>query len=99
MDALASPEAATLVAIPDINIVLGLAGVPVALIGAYGCARAGGVVMSELRNAVFAKVAQGAIRKVGGQVGTSTTCPSPTNSHPYLLDGDSIFDTKLHGNW
>lgn len=41
---------------------------PVALIAAYGCARAGTAVMSEVRNAVFAKVAQGAIRKVGRQV-------------------------------
>ena len=73
VDALASPEAAAAAAVsPDMYLTLGLAGVPVALIGAYGCARAGAVVMSELRNAVFAKVAQGAIRKVGGQVRSSS---------------------------
>ena len=41
---------------------------PAALMAAYGAARAGSSLMSELRNAVFAKVAQGTIRKVGNQV-------------------------------
>lgn len=68
VDALAIPDAADVAAVPDMYIALGLAGVPVALIGAFGLARAGGTILSELRNAVFAKVAQGAIRKVGGQV-------------------------------
>lgn len=63
IDALATPAAA------DASLALAsTAAVPVALIGAYGCARAGAVIMSELRNAVFANVAQGAIRKVGGPV-------------------------------
>jgi hypothetical protein len=79
VDALATPEAtAAAASVPDMHVALGLAGVPVALIGAYGCARAGGVIMSELRNAVFAKVAQGAIRQVGGEVCTSSRCvPDP----------------------
>jgi hypothetical protein len=49
---------------------LAVAGVasPIALLAAYGCARAGATLASELRNAVFAKVAQGTIRKVGNQV-------------------------------
>eukprot|EP00892_Ulva_mutabilis_P004061 jgi/Ulvmu1/2026/UM120_0022.1 len=63
VDALATPAAVD----PAIGTTAALAA-PVALIAAYGCARAGTAVMSELRNAVFAKVAQGAIRKVGRQV-------------------------------
>jgi ATP-binding cassette subfamily B (MDR/TAP) protein 7 len=42
------------------NIVL----VPVALLLAYGAARAGASLFNELRNVVFSRVAQGAIRQV-----------------------------------
>ena len=63
VDALATPGA------PDAQTLamVGWAS-PVVLLAAYGCARAGASLMSELRNAVFAKVAQGTIRKVGNQV-------------------------------
>lgn len=63
VDALATPAAVD----PALATTAALTA-PVALIAAYGCARGGTAVMSELRNAVFAKVAQGAIRKVGRQV-------------------------------
>ena len=63
VDALAAPG------VPDAQTLamVGWAS-PVVLLAAYGCARAGASLMSELRNAVFAKVAQGTIRKVGNQV-------------------------------
>jgi hypothetical protein len=63
VDALASPGSVD----GQLLAAAGLAS-PVALLAAYGCARAGASLMSELRNAVFAKVAQGTIRKVGNQV-------------------------------
>jgi ATP-binding cassette subfamily B protein len=45
-----------------------LAAVPVALILAYGGVRAGGRVFGELRDAVFARVIQHAVREIGRQV-------------------------------
>ncbi|WP_148715293.1 ABCB family ABC transporter ATP-binding protein/permease [Chitinolyticbacter meiyuanensis] len=41
---------------------------PIALVGAYGALRMASAVFGELRDAVFAKVAQGAIRKVALEV-------------------------------
>jgi hypothetical protein len=63
VDALAQPgtaDAATLAAVG--------AASPMALLCAYGLTRAGSSLLSELRNAVFAKVAQGTVRKVGFEV-------------------------------
>ena len=65
VDALAHPEMAD----PTFLASLGLAS-PLALLTVYGCTRAGTSLLSELRNVVFAKVAQGTIRKVGNQVRT-----------------------------
>jgi ATP-binding cassette subfamily B protein len=45
-----------------------LAAVPVALILAYGGVRAGGRVFGELRDAVFARVIQHAVREIGRRV-------------------------------
>jgi len=62
VDALADPAAATAIA------ALATVSIPVALLGAYGLSRAGASLLSELRNAVFAKVSQGTIRQVSNQV-------------------------------
>ena len=47
---------------------LALYGTPLTILACYGLARAGAVFFSELKNTVFAKVAQTAIRKVTSQV-------------------------------
>lgn len=54
------------------------AAVPVTLLIAYGAARMGTSLMSELRNAVFAKVAQGTVR----QVSTRVRGPYPSETLP-----------------
>jgi hypothetical protein len=41
---------------------------PLVLLAAFGCARIAASLMNEARNAVFAKVTQGAIRKVSNKV-------------------------------
>jgi ABC transporter ATM len=46
---------------------------PAALIVGYGVARAGAALCNEARNAVFAKVTQGAIRSVANKVGAGMT--------------------------
>jgi len=51
----------------DINAVT-MAGLPLALVMGYGISRATASGMQELRNAVFANVAQDAIRRVGTSV-------------------------------
>jgi hypothetical protein len=66
VDALATPGMQD----PQVLATAGLAS-PVLLLLAYGCARAGSTMMSELRNVIFAKVAQGTIRKVSNQVITT----------------------------
>jgi len=53
---------------PDANGAALWAAVPVALLLGYGAARAGARGFGELRDAVFARVAQDAIRRVGLQV-------------------------------
>jgi hypothetical protein len=42
---------------------------PTALLMGYGIARAGATFCGEMRNVVFAKVSQSAIRRVANQVG------------------------------
>ncbi|KAL2633717.1 hypothetical protein R1flu_005196 [Riccia fluitans] len=49
-------------------LVIAAFGTPVAVLFGYGIARAGASACNELRNAVFAKVAQGTIRTVARQV-------------------------------
>lgn len=51
-----------------------LAVVPVALLMGYGVARLGTALFSELRSAVFAKVAQTAIRNLSHQVCRRRAC-------------------------
>ena len=72
---------------PEAQATITMAGVmaPTALILGYGCARAGSTVMSELRNVVFAKVAQGTIRKVGNQVSLYLQACSFLGSMPPAL--------------
>lgn len=78
VDALAHPDMAD----PTLLATLGLAS-PVALLTAYGCTRAGTSLLSELRNVIFAKVAQGTIRKVGNQVPPSLLAPfRPSRTRP-----------------
>ena len=53
---------------------------PAAMLVGYGAARAGASFCNELRNATFAKVAQGAIRGVALQpinAGPGLCCPEP----------------------
>jgi hypothetical protein len=63
VDALAHPTTADAATLATVG-----AASPVALLCAYGLTRAGASLLSELRNVVFAKVAQGTVRRVGSEV-------------------------------
>ncbi|KAJ7515908.1 hypothetical protein O6H91_22G034100 [Diphasiastrum complanatum] len=58
----------TVAAAAEDPYILALFGTPAAILVGYGIARAGASACNELRNAVFAKVAQGAIRNVARKV-------------------------------
>jgi hypothetical protein len=63
VDTLADPGSADMAAATSAAVAS-----PLVLLAAFGCARIAASLMNEARNAVFAKVTQGAIRKVSNKV-------------------------------